>query len=117
MAIVHFISKRSTIETRKYLDHNEYRGTPAELIAAGIITRDQLPGQPGRNKTTVTINGRKGRSPGPNYLQIRLISKTAVVKVGIPAAERVQRLAEHKAKEERVRKSKTADVLSFQKNI
>ena len=36
---------------------DEVFGTAAELIAAGIVCMDELPGQPGRNKTMCTYHG------------------------------------------------------------
>ena len=50
---------------------NTWKGTAEQLVAAGLVETHMLPGQPGRNKTMVTINGKKGRqSYGPDYLRI-----------------------------------------------
>lgn len=103
MAISYFIPKNSDIKLEENLDHDEYFAYPADLIALGIITPDMLPGQPGRNKTTVTINGRKGRAPGPDYLQIRHVGKRVRVKVGLSQEERARRLAADRAEQAEIR--------------
>jgi len=108
MAVSYFIPRNSDIKLEECLDHDEYFAYPDDLIARGIITPDMLPGQPGRNKTTVTINGRKGRSPKPDYVQIRSVGKRVRVKVGLSPEERARRVAADRAEQaetnERVRK-------------
>lgn len=37
------------------LGGDRYRGTGTELVAAGLVIAEHLPGQPGMNKVTVTI--------------------------------------------------------------
>jgi len=105
MAISYFIPNNSDIKREEYLDHDEYFAYPADLIALGIITPDMLPGQPGRNKTMVTINGCKGRRPVPGYVQIHSVGKRVRVKVGLSPEEHARRDALDRAKRaERVRK-------------
>ncbi|MDQ0024339.1 hypothetical protein J2X90_002137 [Variovorax paradoxus] len=78
--------------------HDEYTGPADVLIAAGVITADQLPGQPGGPKTMATFYGgvRKPKWNVPKdekYVQIsrpRINSKVSV-RVGISASERERR--------------------------
>src|SRR3569832_1786338 len=105
MAISYFIPNNTKKKHKEYLDHEEYFAYPADLIALGIITPDMLPGQPGRNKTMVTINGCKKRKPMPGYVQIHSVGKRVRVKVGLSPEEHARRDALDRAKRaERVRK-------------
>ena len=38
---------------------DEWVGTADELIAAGLVTRDQLPGEPGNNKVSCDLLSRQ----------------------------------------------------------
>lgn len=80
-----------------------YTGTAESLIAAGLVRRDQLPGQPGMRKTIVTIlpdgslpkgaptaNCREAREPGAKIIKKK--SKTAYeVFVIVPEQEQGRR--------------------------
>ena len=79
-------------------------GTAAELVAAGIVTADMLPGQPGRGKVMCTyMNGlqqgqgsQTGRSDVANesYRQIMRRGKDRYqVRMGISPAELARRRA------------------------
>lgn len=41
---------------RDWLLGDAYRGTAEALVSAGLVTLDELPGQPGRGRTMVTLN-------------------------------------------------------------
>lgn len=90
--------------------HDKYTGTAETLIAAGIITADQLPGQPGMPKVSATFyNGvlcqeRRKRVPRDlGYMNIcrPVTGKKVTVLIGISAEEEAQRRATRHAKQER----------------
>lgn len=82
-------------------------GSAAELVAAGIVTADMLPGQPGMGKVMCTFVGgqrvRQGsyvRGNDPSYRQISRTRKDFYkVLVGIADAEIDRRLAQEEANE------------------
>lgn len=89
---------------------NAYRGSAQDLIAAGVVRPDQLPGSPGLPATCVTFyKGQrvgKGDSRGArdeHYLQIRREGKGFCVHVGVSPEERERRFAEMAAERERER--------------
>lgn len=69
---------------------DRYIGTAEALIAAGLITANQLPGQPGQNKMMCTfyagVQVRKGsyRQRDEHYLSIRRIGRNFEVIKGVP---------------------------------
>src|ERR1700674_4137988 len=78
-----------------------FTGSAAALVAAGIVQQDQLPGQPGMNKYTITLNGHGGhggryKDPGPDYLQVGRRGALFRVIKGITKEERERREAERK---------------------
>lgn len=86
-------------------------GTTAELVAAGIVTVDMLPGQPGTGKTMATyMNGRRvkvgarvteEREDNETYRSILRKSKDRYrVTVGLPRAEVERRLTQEEAERE-----------------
>lgn len=87
--------------------YDEYVGTPTALAAAGLVRLDQLPGQPGMRKTTVTIypdgtlpSGPKTVSREPGAKQISRASKnTYNVSVRIETEEEQRRDTECRRKE------------------
>jgi hypothetical protein len=82
----------SEIAIAKHTWGNYYVGTGDALVAAGIVTADMLPGQPGRNKTCVTIGRQRHRRVPPDYVQIKkLNSKHFAVDKGISDVERLSR--------------------------
>lgn len=86
-------------------------GTAAELAAAGIVTADMLPGQPGTGKTMATyMDGRRvmpgarvaaHREKNETYRSILRKGKDRYrVTVELPPAEVKRRLAQEKAEQE-----------------
>jgi len=79
------------IEKRECFWADFFTGVAADLVAAGVVEEHMLPGQPGRNKTSVTL----GRRGDPDDIQIRRLSKKRFkVRKGIPAEERRRRREE-----------------------
>lgn len=77
-----------------------YTGTPIDLLAAGLVREDQLPGQPGNGTTMVSFHadGRrvgKGHTQARNeigYLKIRKMGKRLLcVEKGVGEAEHRRR--------------------------
>lgn len=93
------------VEQSIWADH--YEGTGKELIAAGLVTADQLPGAPGQNTTRVTFgpDGSKyGRNVSnaarevPGCKLVRRISRLRFkVRVIVSEAERERRQAAQQA--------------------
>ena len=84
-------------------------GTAAELEAAGLIRLDELPGQPGRNKTMCTYNGpvqlpkgsqvARGNKSRPGYRQISRMAKDRYcVVVDVGDAEALRREVDRSTK-------------------
>lgn len=99
MVVLHFNPR---IEVSKHFpDYDVYEGAAADLIAAGIIEDNMLPGRPGRNKTSVTIKDDDSLGKyGPGYIQIRMHKDYYQVRKGIGRAESARRRAEYQAAEE-----------------
>ena len=84
-----------------------YTGTIEALIDAGLVTVDQIPGQPGMPKYSVSFyNGEKAikthKVPrGPGYLNIQRSagSRTITARVGVCEEETARRIAAQKAKD------------------
>lgn len=84
-----------------------YTGTVEALIDAGLVTVDQIPGQPGMPKYSVSFyNGEKAiknrKVPrGPGYLNIQrsVGSRNVTVCVGVCEEETARRIAAQKAKD------------------
>lgn len=90
------------VRQEKKCRYDRYFGTADALIQAGIVEEHMLPGQPGRNKVCVTLNGKRGQQAGgPGYIQIQRTGKNRfVVTKGLDQAEQERRTAERDAKEE-----------------
>ena len=98
-------SKRATRRYRAGLQReelhwaNSYTGTAEALVVARICRIDQLPGQPGNQKTSCTYYRgepcrRVGAQRDENYMAISVEGKTRFrVLLGVPRAERERRLA------------------------
>lgn len=84
-----------------------FTGTAESLSSAGLVRRDQLPGQPGMRKTKVTIlpdgslptgaptaNCREAKEPGSIHIY-RKSKSTYCVHVKLPEDEQVRRREEH----------------------
>lgn len=93
----------------KYSSGDRFTGTIDALIAAGLITAEQLPGQPGMPKVSATYyNGvlcryRSNRAPRDlGYLNVcrPATGKKITVTVGITAAEEAQRRTALRAEDE-----------------
>lgn len=90
------------VRSRKAPWGDEYEGSAMALVNAGLVQFDQLPGQPGMRKTTVTIypdgtlpSGPKSVSREPGAKRITRASKNAYnLHVYIDTEEREQREAE-----------------------
>lgn len=77
-----------------------YTGRAADLEAAGLVQRDQLPGAPGMRKTRVVVGAdgmvalrlveRKYQQPGAKSIE-RRSAKTFMVTVTLTSAERTRR--------------------------
>lgn len=110
------------VERCPYWD--DYRGTAEDLIAAGIIRADQLPGSPGLPAGCVTFrNGQriaKGdsrRARDEGYLQIRRAGKAFYVKAGISADEKARRVAQAEADRARGRQAEREQAdIAFRSN-
>ncbi len=82
-----------------------YLGRAEDLIAAGLITADQLPGRPGENKTMRTFYEGVPRKPGANgprderYLSIKRIGDRLEVTKGVPKAVADERRAAERQRE------------------
>jgi hypothetical protein len=77
-------------EVRKteYSWKDVYTGTAVALIKAGVVEEHMLPGQPGRNKTSVTFNGKSDA----DYMQIaRRGPNVFIVRKGIGEEEHKRR--------------------------
>lgn len=93
-------------EVTGYGDH--YTGSAEDLIAAGLVTADQFPGQPGRGKTMCTYYAgalvKKGahHEHDEHYLSIRRYGrgKFEVIK-GVPKELYLQRVDMWRAERER----------------
>ncbi|MNL15834.1 hypothetical protein D3C87_1368450 [compost metagenome] len=99
-------TKNATIEgvtiSKAWTWCDTFYGTAEALIASGLITADQLPGQAGMPKVCVTFyNGircDKGQRRVPNdlgYMNVsrRATGKRVTVQIGIPAEESAKRRA------------------------
>lgn len=91
----HITDFASGVKCSKQSWGDEYEGTAIALVNAGLVRFDQLPGQPGMRKTTVTIlpdgtlpSGSKATSRDPGAKRIVRASKnTFNVTVFIDTAE------------------------------
>jgi len=86
---------------------NKWTGSAEQLISAGVIERHMLPGEPGRNKTCVTIGGGRNQHAkfDENYVQILKQGKNKFrVKKGISKDEKRQRELYYKDAGEKRRK-------------
>lgn len=97
----------------EYCNFDVFVGSADDLISAGIIERHMLPGQPGRNRTSVTINGDNGgwyrlvNRGNPGYIRIALRSKNTLrVVKGISLKERKRRLLEEEKREQQREKAR-----------
>lgn len=99
------------LQYKRYSRCDFVTGTAAELVAAGIVTVDMLPGQPGTGKTMATyMNGRRvkvgarvteEREKNETYRSIRRKGKDRYeVLVVLPPAEVERRLAQEEAERE-----------------
>lgn len=96
--------------------NDRYIGRGEALIAAGLITADQLPGQPGRGKIMCTFYAGVQVGKGSNrpcdehYLQIRRVAggNIEVIK-GIPAEVGKERRAKQNEREELEAKAARAE--------
>lgn len=87
------------VEKRSQICSDTYIGTAAALIAAGIVEEHVLPGQPGRNKMSVTFQGEERGRCRPGWLQIKRVrSKKFEVIVGVSLEERERRKAAEDAR-------------------
>ena len=62
------------VKRRLSIWEDEYRGSPDALIAAGLVLKEQLPGQPGMRKSMVTILADGTIPPRPmpaNYIDTK----------------------------------------------
>jgi hypothetical protein len=94
-------SAPNTFEVQHNPHHDVYFGTAAALIAAGLVTLDQLPGQPGRPFSTVFYRRGEQVEPvrrfdtGPesqDWMKVtRIDSDRYCVDVGLPKDERTRR--------------------------
>lgn len=88
-----------------------YSGTAEDLIAAGVVRLDQVPGQPGRPKTAATYYAgepiaKRGAPCDEQYLHIyRRSARRFDVIVGLSENEK-QRRRESKARAEELRRSR-----------
>lgn len=96
-------------------------GSAAELVAAGIITMDMLPGQPGMGKTMATfMNGQRigkgcqaatGNKKNETYRSIVCIGKDRYrVQVALPQADTDRRRAKEDAAREQARMAAWAEL-------
>lgn len=99
------------LQYERYSRQDCVTGTAAELVAAGIVTVDMLPGQPGAGKTMSTyMNGQRvkvgarvteEREKNETYRSIRRMGKDRYkVIVVLPPAEVERRLAQKEAERE-----------------
>lgn len=86
------------LQAQSWYGGDEWVGTADELIAAGLVARDQLPGEPGNNKVCVTyyrgnLVGKGSNAPhDENYLNIKRYGKHRfIVRVGISIEEEQRR--------------------------
>lgn len=100
-----------------------YVGTAESLVAAGIVSADQIPGTPGAGKTMMTFyrgeRARGGRrSKDEHYLRISRYSRGQFgVCVGITAEESERRMKiEQQQRAARREQEKAAKELSFRSN-
>jgi hypothetical protein len=89
------------LQVHRYTHHDVYFGTAAELIGAGLLKLDQLPGQPGRPFATVFY--RRGEQVEPvrrfdtmpdsqDWMRVtRVDSDSYRLDVGLPKDERARR--------------------------
>lgn len=76
-----------------------YTGTAAALIAAGLVTEGQLPGQPGRPAHSVTYRdgepatNRPGRGQPAGYMRIHRTRHGFRVYIATPNEARIERIA------------------------
>jgi hypothetical protein len=89
--------------------YDEYVGSGADLIAAGIVKPEQLPGQPGNGKICTTFYKgvrvmRRSRCPGDEgYLRITRANEKSqrfTVRTGLSDEERDRRSAEQDRRED-----------------
>jgi len=105
----------SGIVCRRQFDADCFTGTAEDLVAAGLVRIDQLPGQPGNGSTTASFRGdgsrvRKGmfaecRAAG--YLRIRKVSRRLIsVERGVGEEEHRRRRQEWVDTRERERQER-----------
>ncbi|GDY34418.1 hypothetical protein [Acidovorax sp. NB1] len=99
-------------------------GTAAELVASGIVSMEELPGQPGRNKTMCTYHGTvqlprgsqvaKGRTSALcGYRQISRRGKDRYhVLLDVGDAEAARRAAQRRAEEDQILDEAAAAVIA-----
>lgn len=63
-------SEEKPLEYSQWWWCDRWAGTADQLVEAGVVEKHMLPGQPGRNKSSVTF-GKKGNGYGPDYVQIQ----------------------------------------------
>jgi hypothetical protein len=88
------------VVVRSISNYDTYEGTAEGLIAHGILTSDQLPGQPGKNKLSLTFcRGEptgirtRTRNHDEHYMQVvRKGNNRFVVYCGVPLDERARRM-------------------------
>lgn len=101
----------------RFPSSNFFKGTAEALIAAGLVTAAQLPGQPGMPKTSVTFyKGQQTtkRAGGVGYLQIRRSTKTVFcVTVRVSKEEESKRWKEIKKNNEASRRSLAKDATTL----
>lgn len=112
------VSKTQGVEYIACVSGDRYLGKPEALIAAGIVTADQLPGQPGMPLTSATfvdgarMDGRKAKCiRDSRWMQVTLTGNHVHVTKGIPDDERDRRRAVERAEiEEMARSTPRVDV-------
>ena len=108
-----------TLTTKSYTWHDSVTGSAEELVNAGIVTADMLPGQPGNGKVMCTYMAGQRLGKGANvprrdasYRQIVRKGKDRYeVFVGLSPAEVAQRTAQEDAVRERDRAAAFACLL------
>lgn len=108
-----------TLSTKSYIWHDSVTGSAEELVNAGIVTADMLPGQPGNGKVMCTYMAGQRLGKGANvprrdasYRQIVRKGKDRYeVFVGLSPAEVTQRKAQDDAVRERDRAAAFACLL------
>lgn len=112
------VSKTQGVEYIACVSGDRYLGKPEALIAAGIVTADQLPGQPGMPLTSATfvdgvrMDGRKAKCiRDSRWMQVTLTGNHVHVTKGIPDDERERRRAVERAEiEEMARSTPRVDI-------